>query len=164
MEFATFQSPPQLPVAACVKLPSAACEGHGRRAHVSGHGPQRAARAERDYRGGEGGEGGGRRGVGAHLAALDEKKEDVVVAARRKARRASAHVMHAPTPPHTTRQARLTTGRAAQPETSAKGHSRFCDFSAATQASNGQTHLHSHSLPQESGGDMSDDMWMCESE
>ena len=117
-KFATFQSPPRLPVAACVKLPSAACEGHGRRAHVSGHGPQRAARAERDYRGGEGGERGGRRGNGAHLAALDEENEEVVVAAA-----------------STSRFACFTTVRAANPETPAKGHSRFCDFSVATPAS-----------------------------
>ena len=36
-EFATCQLPPRLPVAACVKPQSTACEGHGRRASVSEH-------------------------------------------------------------------------------------------------------------------------------
>ena len=87
---------------------------------MSGHGPQRAARAERDYRGGEGGEGGGRRGVGAHLTALDEKNEEVVVAAA-----------------STSRFACFTTVRAPNPQIPAKGHFGFCDVSAATPASDG---------------------------
>ena len=101
-----------------------------------------------------GGEGSGRRGGGAHLAAPVEENEEVVVAATHKGRRESAHVMRAPTPPHTTRQARLTTGRAAQRENSAKGHSRFCDFSAATPAFSNQGHAHNHSLPGKSNGDL----------
>ena len=40
----------------------------------------------------------GQAGDGAHLRDPVEENEEVVVAATRKAQRASAHVMHAPTP------------------------------------------------------------------
>jgi hypothetical protein len=62
--------------------------------------------------------------------------------------RASAHVMRSRAPPHCTHDtschACLTTGRAAQPETPAKDHFRFGDFSVATQASDIQAQKHSH--------------------
>ena len=52
------------------------------------------AKGRHEDRGG-GGEGGGRRGGGAYLATPVEEDEEVVVAATHKARRASAHGMHA---------------------------------------------------------------------
>jgi hypothetical protein len=107
-------------------------------------------------RGGGGGEGSGRRGDGAHVRVPVEEDEEVVVAATHKGRRESAHGMHAPRRHNTTRQACLTTGQEAQRETSAKGHSRFCDLSAATPALKNQGHAGNHSLPDESSsGDVS---------
>ena len=41
----------------------------------------------------------------------------------------------------------LTTGSEADPQTAAKGHSCFCELSAATPASDSQARLHTHSLP-----------------
>jgi hypothetical protein len=76
------------------------------------------------------------------------------VVAARKRRRARAHVMRSRALPQSTHDtschACLITGRAAQPETPAKDHYRFCDFSVANPASDSQAQTHSHSLPHES--------------
>ena len=94
--------------------------------------------------------GGGSQGDGVRLAALDKENEEAVVAAGRKARRASMHVMHARTTLQahaTSHHARLTTRQAVHRETPGKCHSRICDFSVATPTCNGQAQLHSQTLP-----------------